>query len=234
MTPTTIPSRTHVSHAFTLIEMILAMAVGAIVILAIQTVFFGALRLRNTSEQRMDQELAIHRTLEVIKKDFSGLLLPGGVLAADFQTSTSYSLNSTVPGERISAEFFTNSGRIDAYSPFADAQRVAYYLSPHPQSGHFELVRTFNRNLLPVSEDEPGVQTLLGGIDSAFFDYFDGSSWTETWDSTVTPTLPSAVRFTMQLSPNSTLNTSTTTVEVVVPISVAVADTATSTTGTTP
>lgn len=233
MRPTTTPFRSHVRSGFTLLEVILAMAVGAIVILAIQTVFFGALRLRNTSQQRMDRELAIHRALEVIKKDVSGLMLPGGVLAADFQTSTSYTLNATVPGERISAEFFTNSGRIDASSPFADAQRVAYYLSPDPQSGHFELVRSFSRNLLPVSEDQPEVQSLLPGVNSAFFDYFDGSGWTETWDSAVTSTLPSAVRFTLQLAEESATNTSSTTVEVVFPISVTLANTSTSTTGTT-
>lgn len=193
-------------RGFTLLEVILAMAVGAIVILAIQTVFFSALRLRNTSERRVDSELALHRTLELVKRDFAGLMIPGGVLAADFQTATTYTMNPAVSGERVSAEFFTNSGRIDYQTPFADAQRVAYYLSPEPGTQAFELTRTITRNLLSTREETPEIQPLLGGVQAAYFEYFDGSGWTASWDSTVTSTLPTAVRLTLQLAgePNST------------------------------
>ena len=210
---------------FTLLEVILAMVVGAIVILAVQSVFFGALRLRNTSEQRTDRELSLYRALDLMKKDFSGLMVPGGVIAADFQTATSYSLDSLVSGERISAEFFTNSGRIDAFTPFADAQRVAYYLSPGPELGQYELVRTLSRNLLPTVEDHPEVQPLLEGVQSASFEYFDGSGWTESWDSAVTSSLPTAVRLTLQLAGEPNASAVPAPIEMVFPIFVSLAAT---------
>lgn len=225
--------RTHPAYSiqpfagFTLLEVILAMAVGAIVILAVQSVFFGALRLRNTSEQRTDRELSLYRALDLMKKDFAGLMLPGGVLAADFQTATSYSLDSSVSGERISAEFFTDSGRIDAFTPFADVQRVAYYLSPSTVSDQQELVRTISRNLLPTVEDVPEIQPLLEGVESAYFEYFDGSSWTETWDSAATSSLPTAVRLTLQLAPESNDSVAPAPIEMVFPIYVSLAATAT-------
>ncbi len=214
---------------FTLLEVILAMAVGAIVILAVQGVFFGALRLRNTSDQRSDRELALYRALDLMKKDFAGLMLPGGVLVADFQTATSYSLETSVPGERVSAEFFTDTGRIDASSPFADVQRVAYYLSPSPDSDQYELVRTLSRNLLPTLEDVPEEQPLLEGVESAYFDYFDGSTWTDTWDSAVTSSLPTAVRLTLQLSGDSDGAVAPAPVEMVFPIFVSLTSTAAAT-----
>ncbi|MBP7141877.1 MAG: type II secretion system minor pseudopilin GspJ [Opitutaceae bacterium] len=213
------------SSGFTLLEVILAMAVGAIVILAIQSVFFGALRLRNTSEQRTERELSLYRALDLMKKDFAGLMLPGGVLAADFQTETSYSLDSSVSGERISAEFFTDSGLIDAFTPFADVQRVAYYLSPSPDSDQQELVRTVSRNLLPTVEDNPEIQPLLEGVESAYFEYFDGSSWTETWDSSVTSSLPTAVRLTLQLSGEPNASVAPAPIEMVFPIYVSLGGT---------
>lgn len=212
---------------FTLLEVILAMAVGAIVILTIQSVFFGALRLRNASEQRTDKELSLYRALDLMKKDFAGLMLPGGVLASDFQTATSYSLDSSVSGERISAEFFTDSGRIDAFTPFADVQRVAYYLSPSPDSDQQELVRTVSRNLLSTVEDIPEVQPLLTGVDSAYFEYFDGSSWTETWDSAATSSLPTAVRLTLQFSGEPNAAAAPAPIEMVFPIYVSLSATPT-------
>jgi len=198
------------------------MAVGAIVLLTIQTVFFGALRLRNTANDRIEAELSLHRALELVKRDLAGTMLPGGVLVPDFRTAAVSSMDTAVSGERI-GEFLTDTGRIDARTPFADTQRVAYYLSPETASGRFDLVRSVSRNLLATTEDIPETQTLLTGIRDATFQYYDGRDWIDTWDSAATSTLPTAIRFRIQFPGGSNGGPEPAPIDVVVPISVTMA-----------
>lgn len=189
-------------RAFTLIEILLATAVAAIVLVVIQSVFFGALRLRNTTADRMAADLALHRALDFVHRDLAGLMSPGGVLSGELQTETNLGFDGGVEGgERVSPDFYTDSGRIDARSPFGDVQRVAYYLAPAADGEPgFDLIRVVNRNLLSVQEAElPEEQTLLTGVAGALFEYYDGSDWTDTWDSAATESLPVAVRFQLQL-----------------------------------
>jgi hypothetical protein len=55
------------------------------------------------------------------------------------------------------------------------------------------------RNLLPDQEPFPEDQVLLHGVDSATLLFFDGSGWIEEWDTTVTSTLPSALKLSLVL-----------------------------------
>lgn len=189
-------------RAFTLIEILLATAVAAIVLIVIQSVFFGALRLRNTTADRIDDDLALHRALDFVQHDLAGLMIPGGVLSGEFQTDTTLNLDDGVEGQRVSPDLYTDSGRVDARTPFADVQRVAYYLTPAADgSGHHDLVRLVSRNLLPVQDESAAGQTLLTDVAAVTFEYFDGIEWTDTWDSTATNTLPVAIRYSVQLKP---------------------------------
>jgi len=204
---------------FTLIEVILATAVSAVVLVVIQSVFFGALRLRTTTSDRIEADLALHRTLEIVQRDLRGIMLPGGTLSGELQTSLDLSLTASVDGERIGPEFYCDTGRIDAWSPFADVQRVAYYLAPTSGgSSTFELVRSVSRNLLPALAESSEEQTLLDRITHAGFEFFDGSDWTPDWDSAVTATLPTAIRFYLQLAASDIDGQAGQPIELVVPV----------------
>jgi hypothetical protein len=104
-------------------------------------------------------------------------------------------------GERVSPDLSTNTGRIDGWTPFADQQRVAYFLVPAATGGNGrDLIRAVTRNLLPVQEALPEEELVLGGVESAGLSFFDGLAWTDTWDSTATETLPAALRFSFTLA----------------------------------
>ena len=66
-------------RGFTLLELLIATAVGAVVLIVIQTTFFGALRLHNTTHARIDSDLLLQRALGLVRKDFAGIMLPGGL-----------------------------------------------------------------------------------------------------------------------------------------------------------
>ena len=65
-------------RGFTLLELIIATAVGAVVLVVIQTTFFSALRLHNTTHARLAEDQSVQRAAGIIRRDLAGLVLPGG------------------------------------------------------------------------------------------------------------------------------------------------------------
>ena len=104
-------------------------------------------------------------------------------------------------GQQVGPWLHTASGLISEYSPFADVQRVAYFLvdPTNTLATGRDLIRVVSRNLLPATTDEAGSQWLLGGVESMYFQYHDGTSWLDTWDSTISSNLPTAIK--IQLTP---------------------------------
>ena len=204
---------------FTLLELLIATAVGAVVLIVIQTTFFGALRLHNTTHERIDADLVLHRTLSIVRRDFSGLMMPGGTLAGQLQTSNFSSLNEGSYGERVTPDLFTNSGKIDGWNPFSDVQMVAYYLAAASgDAAGKDLVRVVTRNLLPVQDSVPESQILLHGVDAVTTSFYDGSGWIDTWDSTETSTLPRALKMSIVMKPRDAGVSVSSPMELIVPI----------------
>jgi type II secretion system protein J len=211
---------------FTLLELLVATAVSAIVLLVINATFFTALRLRNTTHDKIDRDLVLQRALGIIRADLAGIVLPGSatatnVLSGQLETEnfTSTSMDST--GERVSPDIYTDSGRIDGWTTFADVQSVAYFLVPATDGSNTKsLVRAVTRNLLPVQDGDFNQQTLLPGVASASMSFYDGTDWTDTWDSSTSNTLPSAIKFSLVLTPTdgSAASPTSGSVDVVVPV----------------
>ena len=212
---------------FTLLELLLSTAVGAIVLLVVNATFFGALRLHNTTHEKIDDDLVVQRALSIVRKDLAGIMVPANPQATTYRlagqlTSDATSLNDLDnTGERITPDIYTTSGKIDGWTPYAEVQMVAYYLVPSPDGGPAkDLVRAITRNLLPASDPTIEEQTLLSGVTSAAMTYFDGENWVELWDTTATSTLPTAIKFSLLLAPreSDTSRAEPAPIEVVVPV----------------
>ena len=187
------------THAFTLIEVLLAVSVFAIVLAAINSVFFGALRLRNKTVQSFETALPLQQALSFIQKDLEGIMLPGGRLAGTFTTTVQSSNNNNVfIGERVTPDIFTASGNVGELARWADVQKVAYFLaSPTNRNvapNGKDLVRQVTRNLLSVNVEEQESQYLLTGVETMRLQYYDGMTWTDTWDSSTSTNLPGAIK----------------------------------------
>jgi prepilin-type N-terminal cleavage/methylation domain-containing protein len=196
-------------RAFTLMEILLALAVSGIVLSVITTVYFSALQLRNRTVGSFDEILPLQHAVAVIKRDLAGILPPGGTLSGELQSTpglddVSASMNLFAGGQQVSPLFYTASGIIDEYSPFADVQQVAYYLVPATNAyvGGQDLVRVVSGNLLPSTTVEATSRWLMGGIESMYFHYHDGTSWLTSWDSTVSSNLPTAIKVELVLTPD--------------------------------
>lgn len=197
-----------------MLEVLLGMMIFSIVLLAINSVFFSALHLRNLTTDAVEKTVPIEQAVAVIKHDLANIVLPGtNALFGPFQTTSSQASTSTGGGlssaafqtsgmlgngtsgmvaGRSSPIFYTATGVIDMTSPYADVQMVSYYLAPPKDNTvpGMDLYRSVSRNLLPVTVEEPASQFLMGGVEAIYFFFYDPNQaqWLDTWDST-TPDL---------------------------------------------
>jgi type II secretion system protein J len=192
--------------AFTLLELLLAVAIFGIVLAAINTVFFGAMRLRNKTIAVIEESLPLQQTLALMKRDLQGLMVPG-TLAGPLQTAQASGMTSQQ--QQAGTVFFTCTGAMDDVVPFGDVQKVTYSLKAGDnRSTGRDLVRVVNRNVLGTQE-QLLEQWLMGGVENLQFLYYDGNAWKDSWDSTTADTvtgntnmLPKAVKVQIQLAAN--------------------------------
>jgi len=213
------------ARAFTLIEMLLAVAICAIVLVAINGVFATAVRLRDKTSEAVEAGLPVNRALDTLYRDLKGTVGPGGFLAGDFRCGAQ-AMGATMglSGEAGSAglDFFTTTGTIGDKAPWGDLQEVFYELkapNDRNQPG-MELVRCVNRNLLATTTQTPEIQRLMRNVQTLEFDCYDGFQWRNTWDTSAGDTnLPVAIRVRIQLAARSGENASTVQpVEMLVPL----------------
>ena len=208
--------------AFTLIEMILAIGIAAIVLIVVNAAFFSSLRLRDHAAEMVDAESPVDATVAFIKHDLqcavtttngTSKVLSGGFRAGD-------GLASMGVNDPVQIEFFTATGALSDSTPWGDIQRVTYELRAPADNTAVgrDLYRSVMRNLLAVSTPDVTDQLMLNGVASLKFSCYDGTQWDDTWDTT-SPTaiytnLPLAVRVDIQMAGRSDLGP----IEIVVPI----------------
>lgn len=205
---------TGAAGAFTLVEVILAMAICAIVLVAINAVFATAVRLRERTSAGVDENLPVERTMEMLRRDLKSAVGPRGYLAGDFKCGaqamgTSMGLSGEAGGAGI--DFVTATRQINDNAPWGDLQEVVYELkAPTDKSkSGMDLVRCVNPNLLATTTQVADYQPMLSHVESVDFDCYDGSQWRNTWDTSSGDTnLPVAVRIRIRLVANEGENAS--------------------------
>jgi type II secretory pathway component PulJ len=228
-----------------LIEILIAVTAFAIVLAAINTVFYSALRLRNKTALALDEALPMQQAMAVMKRDLANIVVPGGRISGAFQTTPTIGLNTqngssgssmssptmsspamaSVPGQS-SPPFYTTSGALDEITPFAEVQKVSYLLMNSTNGGvGRDLFRSVTRNLLAAVEEPPVLQPLVSRIENINFSYYDGNQWRDTWDSTAPDTttgqtnmLPTAIKVQIQPAAPQRRQVLPPAIELVVPI----------------
>jgi len=210
-------------NGFTLIEMILAVGVSAIVLVAINAVLFSALHLREVTQAAVDDATPLAQALTILRRDLQCAVPPepNGVLTGDFKAGNVTSLGLNLP---VAVEMFTATGALHENEPWGDVQRVTYELkdpATRTATGK-DLIRSITRNLLCSTTLDIQDQPLLSGVESIKFSCFDGTQWLDAWDTTDTTTantnLPVAVRVLIQMAGNNSDNTRPQPVQILVPI----------------
>jgi general secretion pathway protein J len=210
-------------RGFTLIEMILAVGVAALVLAVIGSVFFTALHLRDVTQAAVDGATPVDQALSVMRRDLQCAVTPTNgtskILSGDFRVGT---LTSPAISQPVAIEMYTATGALRDNAPWADIQKVTYELrDPTDRNAPGkDLYRSVTRNVMATTMPDVNDQWMLGGVQSVEFSCFDGSQWSDTWDTTgitsVNTNLPVAVRVRIQLAGNNPATTQP--IEMLVPI----------------
>ena len=212
-----------IANGFTLIEMILAVGVAALVLAVIGSVFFAALHLREVTQAAVDAATPVDQALVVMRRDLQCVVTPTNgtsrILSGDFRIGT---LTSPGVSQPVAIEMFTATGVLRDNAPWGDIQKVTYELkdpADRNATGR-DLYRSVTRNVLAVTTPDVEDQWMLGGVQSIEFSCFDGSQWSDTWDTTGVTSgntnLPVAVRVRIQLAGSNPAATQP--IEILVPI----------------
>jgi len=225
------------TQSFTLLEVLLAVVVFSIVLGAIHLVFYSAIRLRNKTTMELENAAPLRHALAIIKRDLANVVVPGGTLSGQLQTTTTATTGSqgsqsgrsqagllSAAGRNAqgltSPEFYTAVGIINDSVPWGEVERVSYYLAePTNYAIGMDLFRTVTRNLLPTLQEEPLDQWLMGGVESIAFYFYDGTRWRDSWDSTTeTNALPPAIKVELALAAEEGAQAPGAVIELVVPL----------------
>jgi general secretion pathway protein J len=206
---------------FTLIEILIAVTIFAVVLAAINTVFYSAIRLRNQTTQAVEAAMPLEQALAVIQHDLANIVAsPTGMLMGPL---TTISVTNALQGQ-VGPDFYTSAGELDGLVPWGNIQKVDYLLAPSPSGGlGRDLVRAVTRNLLSTTALQPETQQpLLSGVQNVTFLYYDGTQWDSSWDTPTQTNLPTAIKVQIQMAPQSKLARLDSPLELVVPMDVLV------------
>ena len=186
------------ARAFTLIELLMALTVCAILLAAIYGVFSRAIHLRNNATQRTREVRVRAHAAGMIRNDLRNALVSGGTLAATLQGSAE-SHGTGFPGYLK----FTATTAKDAGDDIGgDVQEIEYYIARDSQAAEQKagvLVRTIKRDLLNTTQQTPPEERVLAGVEAMDVSFYSGSEWKTSWEVTTdSKTLPEAVRVSIQ------------------------------------
>ena len=210
------PASWTASAGFTLIEVLLALMICAIVLVVISTVFAGALRLQESAAANINQSLPIERAMNQMRRDLKNAVPPGGTLAGPMQSGSLAGGVDASDGIQI----YTTTGLIRPDQPWAEIQLVTYGLQPSADANAAgkDLVRTVTRDLLSTTTPDEDEQFLASNVVSLNFSYFDGANWLDTWDDTTETNLPVAVRVNVQMAAKDSTQTPPAPMQLLVPL----------------
>jgi len=201
---------------FTLIEVLLALAISAIVLVAVSMAFAGAMQLREHASARLDQSIPAERAIDLMRRDLKNVVPPGLLLAGPLQSGAFQGGVDANDGIQL----YTTTGLITPNDPWADIQKVTYGLQSSSDSTNASknLIRAVTRNLLATGPEDEDDQVIMSGVESLTFSYYDGSQWLDTWDDSTQTNLPSAVRVNLQLAATDSSSPPPKPVQLLVPL----------------
>ncbi|MBI5090999.1 MAG: prepilin-type N-terminal cleavage/methylation domain-containing protein [Candidatus Hydrogenedentes bacterium] len=207
---------------FTLLELLIGTIISAVLLAALYSAFQGMLRTQSHAYAVLEETVPRSHIADVIRKDIANMVIPNAALSGNLlgQTLTQGddrwdTLEFFTTTARISnARPWGETQKV--YYALVDAD-------PLDEAHRLQLTRTVTRNLLPpdtmvstingmsgaASGDLIGgtddsaysdadtlgdTTVLLDDVSSLAIEYYDGETWTDTWDSAqLNKAIPSAV-----------------------------------------
>ncbi|MCK5565364.1 MAG: prepilin-type N-terminal cleavage/methylation domain-containing protein [Planctomycetes bacterium] len=190
-------TKTYFAAGFTLLELIIAIALMNVIAVAL----YSSMRIGFKTKESIDASLEPYRSVkpifEFIRKDLTSAMNPDGILAGAF-------VGENVPfGDMQDAD--TLSFYSTAYQPkegeiASNVINVEYGIGTDYERDQVVLKRFTEKNILTPTAIDPDEEVIGRNITGFDIQYFDGSSWLDTWDSSEQDnSLPWGVKVTISI-----------------------------------
>lgn len=190
-------NRRRQARAFTLLELLAATAMTAVLAGSLYATLHTAFKARRNATAAVEQVRKTELAVELIRADIESAVVPKGILAGVFvgedgvneagQPSDTLILHCTADG----AAQTQGAG---------DIRMVEFACEGDEDGKGMILLRRVTLNLLATKVEEPTEEVLCRGVRSFDLMYYDGTDWQEDWDSgTHDNTLPLAMQVTLEL-----------------------------------
>jgi prepilin-type N-terminal cleavage/methylation domain-containing protein len=187
-TPSTHEHHRRHKAAFTLIEIMLAVAILGMVLLMLAESFHAVAGSKTHAENRIEIDQAARTILSQMSNELRGavqtpfiasrVVLLGHARKDGGEPMDNFTVSTLDPGHRRTLE------------GFGPEDTVAYVTAPNPDHrGWFLLKRIQYSSLLvnPPTLENSSPVLLANNLMSLHIRYFDGDNWRESWDSTSLP-----------------------------------------------
>lgn len=200
------PRRPSGARGFTLVELLAALAMVGVITLSLFACLRGAFKARDGAERRVEPARTANLAVDFLKADLEAAQPPRETLIGAF-VGTDATDDRGRPGDSIA--FYTTAPGPQHESGTGEVRRVEVGVVAAPLAGvttstvapgGFALVRRVTSNLLASVQVEPDEEVLCRNVGAFDVEYWDGTVWVPTWDSSqYDDTLPAAVRITIEL-----------------------------------
>ncbi|KPK84417.1 MAG: hypothetical protein AMJ81_05655 [Phycisphaerae bacterium SM23_33] len=185
------------ARAFTLLEMLVATAMTAVLAGSLYATLHIAFKARRAALQAVEPAWKAELAVELLRADIQSAVVPSGVLAGAFVGEQ----QTDGAGRECDCLllYCTASGARQAEG-VGDTRMLELLCEPEEDATGMLLLRRTTVNLLAPVTPEPAEEVLCRGVHAFGLRYFDGVDWQDNWDSTTRDnTLPSAVEVTLEL-----------------------------------
>ncbi len=184
--------------AFTLIELLMALAACAVILAAIYGVFSRAVHLRDNATRRTREVRVRAHAANMLRNDLRNALVSGGTIAATLEGSQE-SHGGGFPGY---LKFTATTAKDMDDELGGDVQEIEYYITRDSLASDQKagvLVRTINRDLLNTVKQAATEERVLAGVETMDVSFYSSTEWKTSWEVTTdSKTLPEAVRVLIQ------------------------------------
>lgn len=166
------------ARGFTLLEMLVAIAMVAIITASLYSALYVGFRAQRSATRAVEPARSATLTLQLLEQDLEGAMSPTGILAGQFLGTDANGLDGA------DGLAFYSSANVPANGESGSDSRYVEFLVAQAQDDQQPaLFRRVTSNLLPSSAPLVREQVLCRNVRAFSLRYFDGTQWLESWDS---------------------------------------------------
>ncbi|HEY1922424.1 MAG TPA: type II secretion system protein GspJ [Tepidisphaeraceae bacterium] len=193
------------ARGFTLIELVVALSMVVVLAASLSSTLWLAYHATQRTEAAVNPSRQAAIMLDYLASDFQNAMQAGSAtttLIGNFEGTQAQDDRGHEADDVIFFSTAESPQHVDANGEVKQIELTVEHLTG---SNDYALVRRVTRNLMADIQPAPDEEIICRGVSSFTLQYFDGSNWDTTWDSTVEDkTIPAAVQVKVELTdPNA-------------------------------